>query len=98
MATFNPQNEITELQAIVWGRVQGVGFRVTARQYALKLGLKGTVANLKDGNVEIIAQGPRTNLEKLIKQIKDHYPSGYIARMDTRFEKPIQSYEGFRII
>lgn len=90
--------EIIQLHAVVWGRVQGVGFRVTARQCALKLGLKGTVANLDDGNVEIVAQGSRLQLDKFLKLLQEYFGSGYIARIDTKFEKPDQLFDNFIII
>ena len=43
---------------MVHGRVQGVGFRYTAREAALDFGVAGWVRNLPDGAVEIVAQGP----------------------------------------
>jgi acylphosphatase len=94
----DPLKEILELQIVVWGRVQGVGFRVTARRYALQLKLDGSVQNLEDGNVEIFVQGPRDKLEEFVRLLKAHYSSGYIARMDMHFEKPMQSFESFQII
>ena len=42
---------------LVFGRVQGVGFRYFTWQEAKKLGLKGSVRNRIDGSVEVIAQG-----------------------------------------
>lgn len=98
MKGFDPLQDILELQAIVWGRVQGVGFRGATRHYATQLDLKGIVRNLEDGNVEIIAQGARQDLEKLINQIKEHFASGYIARIDVKFTSPTTKYEQFTIV
>jgi acylphosphatase len=39
------------------GRVQGVGYRYSARSVALRLGIKGYVRNLRDGDVCIEAEG-----------------------------------------
>ena len=39
------------------GRVQGVGFRYFARDAALRDGIAGTVQNLADGRVEVVACG-----------------------------------------
>lgn len=98
MNHFDPQQQVLELHGIVWGRVQGVGFRVTARHIALQLGLKGIVKNLDDGNVEIIAQGTREKLEEFIKLIKENFGPGYIVRLDIKFEKPTQLFNHFQVI
>jgi acylphosphatase len=42
---------------VVAGRVQGVGFRYFARDAALREGIAGTVQNLDDGRVEVVACG-----------------------------------------
>jgi acylphosphatase len=49
------------------GTVQGVSFRDSARQEALRLGLTGWVRNQKDGSVELVAEGPGPKLEELIR-------------------------------
>ena len=45
------------------GRVQGVGFRYTTKNVALGYEVTGTVRNLSDGRVELIAEGQREELE-----------------------------------
>ncbi|MDM7275336.1 MAG: acylphosphatase, partial [Thermoprotei archaeon] len=54
----------------VYGEVQGVGFRAWAARRALKLNLKGYVANEPDGTVTIVAEGPREAIEKLLEECK----------------------------
>lgn len=54
------------LSALIEGRVQGVGYRAFARRHALDLRLTGTVENLSDGRVEVVAEGPRSELEHLL--------------------------------
>ena len=55
---MNPTPERQRIRAIVHGRVQGVGFRYSARQQAAALGLSGWVRNCWDGTVEVEAEGP----------------------------------------
>jgi acylphosphatase len=47
--------------------VQGVFFRAGTADEAKKLGLRGWVRNNPDGSVEIVAEGARTQLEKLLE-------------------------------
>ena len=62
-------NEISRLHAIVEGGVQGVGFRAFVLQKAAALSLKGWVRNRWDGSVEVVAEGPRADLEKLLSAL-----------------------------
>ncbi|QPL06093.1 MULTISPECIES: acylphosphatase [Actinomyces] len=54
------------VRAVVSGRVQGVGFRYFCQQEASALGLVGSVSNLDDGTVEVLAQGPSDDVSRLI--------------------------------
>lgn len=54
--------EIVSFQAVVRGKVQGVGFRYFARQRAEIHGVSGFVRNLPDGSVEVHAEGAETAL------------------------------------
>jgi len=51
----------------IYGSVQGVFFRDSAKRRADELGLKGFVKNEPDGSVLIEAEGNAENLEKLIE-------------------------------
>lgn len=53
------------LEALVSGRVQGVGFRWWAREVAQEHHLTGYAENLADGRVEIVAEGPRAGVDAL---------------------------------
>ena len=54
---------MTRLHAFISGRVQMVGFRYNTRNKAEKLGITGWVKNLKDGRVEVIAEGSSETLD-----------------------------------
>ncbi len=48
------------------GRVQGVGFRAWARREAETLGVAGSVRNLADGSVEVVAEGEPARVAAMI--------------------------------
>lgn len=58
--------EFQQIHAVVEGYVQGVGFRFFVQENALRLGLTGWVRNRWDGSVEVMAEGSRETLEKLL--------------------------------
>lgn len=80
---MSEQTETTRLHAIVEGMVQGVGFRAFVQQKAASFNLKGWVRNRWDGSVEVVAEGPRSDLEKLLSAL---YRGPYAA--DVRGVKP----------
>jgi acylphosphatase len=61
--------ELARLHAIIEGRVQGVGFRMFVVDNAAQLGVTGWVRNRYDGNVEVLAEGDRLTLGKLLNDL-----------------------------
>lgn len=62
--------EDVRLHLVVQGRVQGVGFRYYVSENARDLGVTGWVRNTFKGEVEIMAEGPREQLESLLEQVQ----------------------------
>jgi acylphosphatase len=59
------------MRAIVKGIVQGVGFRYFTVYQAQRIGgITGYVRNLRDGSVEVVAEGEREKLEQLLAQLR----------------------------
>jgi len=58
------------LNAVVRGRVQGVGFRATTLGEARRLQLAGWVRNRVDGTVETLAEGPEPTLQTFLAYLK----------------------------
>ena len=81
---------------IFTGRVQGIGFRFTALDTANRLNLVGTVRNLPNGTVEMMAQGPIQDIDDCIRNIEQSLES-YIKQ--TKIEEiPLNpQYKDFRI-
>jgi acylphosphatase len=74
-------SELVRLQARVFGRVQGVGFRWFVRGEALRLELDGWVSNEADGSVRVIADGPRDSLETLLDALRSGPPASLVERV-----------------
>lgn len=65
---------------LVGGKVQGVWFRASTREVALRLGLRGYARNLADGRVEVLASGEAIAIEALASWLRQG-PSA--ARVDA---------------
>jgi acylphosphatase len=80
----------------VIGRVQGVFFRASAREEAVRLGLTGYARNLADGSVEVLACGEEPALAELERWLHTGPPS---ARVDAvrRVAAEATSMPGFRV-
>ena len=89
--------EVRRVEIIVYGIVQGVFFRATTRDVAVKLGLRGTVRNLRDGSVEIIAEGYKEDLNTLISFAKEGPPSAKVYDIDIIWKDPQENLPFFKI-
>lgn len=80
------------------GRVQGVGFRYTAKTQALGFDVSGTVRNLPDGRVELVAEGQREELEAFIEAVRDSAVGGFVRGEEVGWSAAKQDLRGFEII
>jgi acylphosphatase len=69
-------------EVVFHGRVQGVGFRMTARNIARQEGLVGWVRNEPDGTVRMVAQGDHDRVGRLLSRLKEQMVSN-IRRADV---------------
>ncbi|MFC1480621.1 acylphosphatase [Candidatus Neomarinimicrobiota bacterium] len=81
-----------KVHIIVSGRVQGVGFRWSAKRKADQLGLPGYVRNQADGRVEIVAEGPVEAVEQLIAWARRGPSFSEVSHIDVT-ELPAQGSE-----
>ena len=66
------------------GQVQGVGFRYTTAAIARQFDVTGTVRNLPDGRVELLAEGQREDINAFLQRIAERM-KGYIADADVQW-------------
>lgn len=90
--------QMKELYIQLNGRVQGVNLRRRTVGLARKLHLKGYVKNLKDGSVEILAQGKEKDLEELLNWLQKGYFPIKLTGMNIEWhEEPTKKYKNFNI-
>jgi acylphosphatase len=80
------------------GRVQGVGFRYTARTVAAGFDVCGIVRNLPDGRVELIAEGERAELEAFREAIRDEGLAANIRDEAVTWSEAQGGFRGFEIV
>lgn len=85
------------VHATVYGRVQGVNFRYYTTRTARRLGLKGWVANRRDGTVETVAEGKRSDLEEFVDFLHRGSPAASVEDVDAKWTEPSRELDGFRV-
>lgn len=89
------EGEPVRLTAWVRGRVQGVGFRWWTRSRALEIRLTGAATNLDDGRVEVVAEGPKADCERLLGHLRGGGTPGRVDSVIERWSPPGGSFDGF---
>jgi acylphosphatase len=86
------------MQILYSGLVQGVGFRYTAKTAAAGFEVIGTVRNLPDGRVELIAEGERGELESFRDAIRGAGLAGFIRDERVTWGDAKNEFHGFEIV
>ena len=82
---------------VVRGLVQGVGFRWYVCSRAREAGLSGYTRNLVDGSVEVVAEGERALLERLVEQVRRGPRAAQVADLALDWTAPTRSFTTFEI-
>ena len=80
------------------GRVQGVGFRYTAKTVATGFEITGTIRNLPDGRVELVAEGSHAELEAFRAALHDAGLAGFIRDEQVIWGDAKNEFRGFEIV
>ncbi|MFJ4028324.1 acylphosphatase [Paenarthrobacter sp. NPDC089989] len=92
------QTEDMRLTARISGVVQGVGFRYWTARKADELLLKGTVRNRSDGSVEIVAEGPREEMDQFVQWLHSSRGPGRVDKVDIEVSDWTGEFYGFKIL
>lgn len=89
--------DTAQLHALVDGQVQGVGFRYFVKNAADALALTGWVRNKWDGRVEVLAEGPRDDLEHLLQKLRRGPSSAFVSDIKLDWNPASGAYSRFNI-
>ncbi|RNF12666.1 acylphosphatase [Trypanosoma rangeli] len=78
-----PRPVIVVCHIFVWGRVQGVFYRKYTVRAANERGVRGWVRNLDDGRVEVMAEGPKENVDSLVEWCRTGSPKSRVEGVDA---------------
>lgn len=82
---------------LVFGKVQGVGYRKFAKYHADKLSIQGSTRNLEDGSVEIYAQGEQKVLDTFMQYLKSGPERSDVVHIQSQKIAP-HEFSGFVIL
>jgi acylphosphatase len=85
------------VHAFLSGRVQGVGFRAFTQGAARRLKVVGFVRNLPDGRVEMVAEGPEADVDKLMARVRKGPRSARVEKVGLNTETPTGEFTKFDI-
>ncbi len=85
------------IRLIVKGKVQGVFYRQSTKEKANAFGINGTVKNLADGNVEILATGNAEQLQQFTQWCNQGPPRAVVTEIVST-PLPLQPFTNFIII
>lgn len=87
----------SRFHVFVIGNVQGVFFRSFIKSEATSLEISGWVRNLRDGRVEVLAEGNKNALDELLRRIREGSPGARVEKVDVMWEEYIGDLNGFKV-
>lgn len=88
----------SRVHLFVSGLVQGVGYRYFAVRRADVYGIKGFVANLPDGRVEVVAEGEKGVLREFIGDLRRGPIAAHVTDIREEWDKPTFEFDGFKAL
>ena len=83
---------------VIKGEVQGVFYRASAREEALRLGLFGWVRNLPDGDVEAEVEGPDETVQDFVRWCRKGPPAAVVGDVEVERLAYKAEFKGFGIL
>jgi len=87
----------SRVHVVIYGIVQGVGYRYSTYRKALQLGITGWVRNKSDGSVEAVFEGSHEKLEEMLSWCRKGPSGAYVSEIDVQWEEGDERYNNFEI-
>jgi acylphosphatase len=88
---------MVRVRVVVHGRVQGVGYRFSARVEAQRLGVTGWIKNRSDGAVEAEIEGERAAVDRMLSWLDEGPPGAEVTALTSSDAEPTGD-PGFRVL
>jgi acylphosphatase len=87
-----------EVHCIVSGDVQMVMYRAFAKKNADRLGIAGTVRNISDGTVEVVAQGDESRLKEFVEILRKGSGMSKVDDVKVEIKSPKERFSDFTVL
>lgn len=89
--------KLVRARVFVFGNVQGIGFRFSAKQKADSLGLKGWIRNFLD-YVDAVFEGPEDKVKEMVEWCKKGPTTSRVDKIKVEFENYKGEFKDFKIL
>ena len=90
--------KMVQANLIISGKVQGVFYRASCQEAAMRLGLKGWVKNLPTSQVEVLVQGEKEKIEKLIAWCKKGPSGAKVTDINVGWLDSERDFSSFEVV
>ncbi|MDR4511555.1 MAG: acylphosphatase [Nitrososphaeraceae archaeon] len=94
----NKQLEHVRVHLVVSGKVQGVYFRKHLQEISTENNVTGWVRNLKNGDVESILEGLKSDVDKVVEWCHKGPQDSRVDKVEILYERFIGEYTDFKIV
>jgi len=89
---------MVEMRCVIYGKVQGVQYRVYAQDSAVELDLVGYVKNMPDGTVVVLAQGMPDVLKEFVEYLHEGSLSSKVDSVSVDWQTPKRTFTEFSVL
>ncbi len=82
---------------IIYGRVQGVCFRMETQRAAKNIGVSGWVKNRFDGTVEAVFEGDKKQVDQIIEWCRKGPSLSVVSNLEIAWESFAEEFKDFDV-